>query len=181
MVIKIVSDLIADNAVISLDCGANTHFAARHLMLRPGQRLTGAGMLASMAPGLPFAISAQLAYPERQSVAIVGDGGFAMLMAEMTTAVQHKLPVKIIILKNNSLAEVKFEQMELGNPPFGCNLGPIDFVAFARACGADGYRCERPEEIRPAVQAALRSPKPALVEAVVDANEKPADPDELRV
>ena len=98
MVIKAVSDLIAEDAVISLDCVANTHFAARNLMLRPGQRLTGTGMMASMAPGLPFAIAGQLAYPGRQSVAIVGDGGFAMLMAEMATAVQHDLPVKIIIL-----------------------------------------------------------------------------------
>jgi pyruvate dehydrogenase (quinone) len=178
MVIKAASDLIADDAVISLDCGANTHFAARNLMLRSGQRLTGTGMMASMAPGLPFAIAGQLAYPDRQSVAIVGDGGFAMLMAEMTTAVQNNLPVKIIILKNSSLAEVKFEQMD---PSFGCALSPIDFVAFARACGADGYRCERPEEIRPAIQAALRSPRPALVEAVVDPDEKPADPDELRI
>ena len=151
MVIKAISDLMADDAVISLDCGANTHFAARNLMLRPGQRLTGTGMMASMAPGLPFAIAGQLAYPGRQSVAIVGDGGFAMLMAEMTTAVQHNLPVKIIVLKNNSLAEVKFEQIELGNPSFGCDLSPIDFVAFARACGAEGYRCERPEEVRPAI------------------------------
>ena len=181
MVIKAVSDLMSDDAVISLDCGANTHFAARNLMLRSGQRLTGTGMMASMAPGLPFAIAGQLAYPDRQSVAIVGDGGFAMLMAEMTTAVQHNLPVKIIVLKNNSLAEVKFEQIELGNPSFGCELSPIDFVAFARACGADGYRCERPEEIRPAIQAALRSPKPALVEAIVDPDEKPANPDELRI
>jgi pyruvate dehydrogenase (quinone) len=91
-----------------------------------------------------------------------------MLMAEMTTAVQHSLPVKITVLKNNRLAEVKFEQMELGNPSFGCDLSPIDFVAFARACGADGFRCERPEEVRPAIQAALSSPRPALVEAVVD-------------
>ena len=113
---------------------------ARNLMLRPGQRLTGAGMIASMGPGLPFAIAGQLAYPGRQSVAIVGDGGFAMLMAEMTTAVQHDLPVKIIVLKNNSLAEVNFEQIELGNPSFGCDLSPIDFVAFSLACGADGYR-----------------------------------------
>jgi pyruvate dehydrogenase (quinone) len=99
----------------------------------------------------------------------------------MTTAVQNDLPVKIIVLKNNSLAEVKFEQIELGNPSFGCDLSPIDFVAFARACGAEGYRCERPEEVRPAIQAALRSPRPALVEAVVDAEEKPTDPDELRI
>jgi pyruvate dehydrogenase (quinone) len=89
--------------------------------------------------------------------------------------------VKIIVLKNNSLAEVKFEQMELGNPSFGCDLSPIDFVAFARACGAERYRCERPEEVRPAIQAGLRSPRPALVEAVVDPDEKPTDPDELRI
>ena len=76
------SDLIAPDAVISLDCGANTFFSARHLRLREGQRLTSPGMLATMAPGLPFAIAAQFAYPNRQSVAIVGDGGFAMLMAE---------------------------------------------------------------------------------------------------
>jgi pyruvate dehydrogenase (quinone) len=181
MVIKAVSDLMSDDAVVSLDCGANTHFAARNLMLRSGQRLTGTGMMASMAPGLPFAIAGQLAYPDRQSVAIVGDGGFAMLMAEMTTAVQHNLPVKIIVLKNNSLAEVKFAQIGLGNPSFGCDLSPIDFVAFAHACGADGYRCEEPREIRPAIEAALRSPRPAVVEAIVDPDEKPANPDELRI
>jgi pyruvate dehydrogenase (quinone) len=113
-------------------------------------------------------------------VAIVGDGGFAMLMAEMTTAVQHNLPVKVIVLKNNSLAEVKFEQIELGNPSFGCDLSPIDFVAFARACGAEGYRCERPEEARPAIRAALSSPRPALVEAIADPAEKRSDPDQLR-
>jgi pyruvate dehydrogenase (quinone) len=138
MVIRAVSDLLADNAVVSLDCGANTHFAGRFLMLRPNQRLTGTGMLASMAPGLPFAIAAQLAYPDRQSVIIVGDGGFAMLMAELTTAVANNLPVKIILLKNNSLAEVLFEQREIGNPNYGCALPPIDVVAFAKACGAEG-------------------------------------------
>src|SRR3982751_5887295 len=79
-VVRAVSDLLAGNAIVSLDCGANTHFAARHLRLRSGQSLTSPGMLATMAPGLPFAIAAQFAYPGRQSVAIVGDGGFAMLM-----------------------------------------------------------------------------------------------------
>ena len=180
MVIKALSDLIADDAVISLDCGANTHFAARHLMLRPNQRLTGTGMMASMAPGLPFAIAAQFAYPGRQSVAVVGDGGFAMLMAELTTAVAHDLPVKILVLKNNSLSEVRFEQIGIGNPAFGCDLSPIDFVAFARACGAEGFRCERPDEVRPAIIAALRSPRAAIIEAVVDPDEKPTDPEQLR-
>ena len=180
MVIRALSDLMDDDAVISLDCGANTHFAARCLRLRPKQQLTGTGMLASMGPGLPYAIAAKLAYPNRQSVAVVGDGGFAMLMAELSTAVAQVLPVKIILLKNNSLAEVKFEQQDIGNPEYGCALPPIDFVGFARACGAEGFHCERPEEIRPAIQSALRSNRPALVEAVVDANEKPAKPDALK-
>jgi pyruvate dehydrogenase (quinone)/pyruvate decarboxylase len=179
-VIRAVSDLIADDAVISLDCGTNTHFSARHLRLRAGQRLTSPGMLATMAPGLPYAIAAKLAWPERQSVAIVGDGGFAMLMAEMSTAVQQKLPVKVVLLKNNSLAEVKFEQKELGNPEFGCDLSPIDFAAFARACGAEGFRCETPDQLHAAIEAALRSPGPALVEAVVDPNEPPAKPEDVK-
>jgi pyruvate dehydrogenase (quinone)/pyruvate decarboxylase len=180
VVVKALSDLIADDAVISLDCGANTHFAARHLHLRSKQQLTSPGMLATMAPGLPFAIAAQFAFPNRQSVAVVGDGGFAMLMAELSTAVQHNLPVKIVLLKNNSLAEVRFEQEDLNYPQFGCDLAPIDFVAFAKACGADGYRCARPEEVRPAIESALRSSKAALVEAVVDPDEKPAKPAELK-
>lgn len=180
MVIRALSDQLDDDAVISLDCGANTHFAARCLRLRRGQRLTGTGMLASMAPGLSYAIAAKLAYPNRQSVAIVGDGGFAMLMAELSTAVAQGLPVKIVLLKNNSLAEVKFEQEEIGNPVYGCALPPIDFVAFARACGADGFHCERPYELQPAIMSTLRSPRAALVEAVVDADERPAKPDQLK-
>jgi pyruvate dehydrogenase (quinone) len=181
MVVRALSDLLPEDAVISLDCGANTHFAARCLRLKAGQRLTGTGMLASMAPGLSYAIAAKLAYPKRASVAVVGDGGFAMLMAELTTAVANKLPVKIIILKNNSLAEVKFEQQEIGNLEYGCTLAPIDFVAFAKACGAEGFRCERPEEVRKAIQAALDSPGAAIVEAVVDDEEKPAKPSELKI
>jgi pyruvate dehydrogenase (quinone)/pyruvate decarboxylase len=180
MVVRALSDLIAPDAVISLDCGANTFFAARHLRLREGQRLSSPGMLATMAPGLPFAIAAQFAYPDRQSVAVVGDGGFAMLMAELTTAVQHKLPIKIVVLKNDSLSEVRFEQEELGNPPYGCDLGPIDFVAFAKACGADGFRCATAAEVRPALTAALRSPRAALIEAVVDPDEPPAKPEEVK-
>src|ERR1700733_136153 len=179
MVIRALSDQLADDAIVSLDCGANTYFAARHLKLRANQSLTGTGMLASMAPGMSYAIAAKLAYPERQSVAVMGDGGFAMLMAELTTAVALNLPIKVIVLKNNSLGEVMFEQRELGNPTYGVELSPIDFVAFAQACGAEGFRCTTPAEVAPAIAAALRSSKPALVEAWVDANEKPAKPSEV--
>jgi pyruvate dehydrogenase (quinone)/pyruvate decarboxylase len=181
MVVRALSEQLAPDAVISLDCGANTHFAARMLQLREGQQLTGTGMLATMAPGLPYAIAAQLAYPQRQSVAIVGDGGFSQLMAELATAVKYSLPVKIIVLKNNSLAEVLFEQKELGNPPFGCDLSPIDFAGYAKNCGADGFRCSIPTEVRSAIRQTLQSPRAALLEAVVDANEKPALPEDLKL
>ncbi len=177
--IAALGEALAPDAVISLDCGANTHFAARTLMLKEGQRLTGTGLLASMAPGLPYAVAAALAYPDRQAVAIVGDGGFAMLMAELTTAVRLNLPVKVMILKNNSLAEVRFEQTALGYRPFGVELGPIDFVAFAKACGAAGFHAGTASELRPAIDAALNSPGPAVIEVVVDPNEPPAMPDKL--
>jgi len=181
MLIREVSDQAAADALISLDCGANTHFAARMFRLRENQGLTGTGMLASMAPGLPYAIAGQLAFPGRQSIAIVGDGGFSQLMAELATAVKYQLPIKVIILKNNSLSEVRFEQEELGNPAFGCDLSPIDFVAYAKACGADGFRCESHGDLKAAVKATLGSPRVAVLEASVDPDEKPSLPDELRV
>jgi pyruvate dehydrogenase (quinone) len=180
MVIRTLSDLLPDNAVISLDCGANTHFAARCLKLRSNQLLTGTGMLATMAPGLSYSIAAKYAFPDRPSVAVVGDGGFSMLMAELVTATANNLPVKVILLKNNSLAEVRFEQEDIGNPEFGCQLAPIDFVSFAKACGAEGYRCTSPEEVAPVIQTALNSSATALVEALVDANERPAKPEQLK-
>jgi pyruvate dehydrogenase (quinone) len=181
MAIAALGAALPSDAVISLDCGANTHFAARTLMLKEGQRLAGTGLLATMAPGLPYAIAAALAFPGRRSVAIVGDGGFAMLMAELTTAVRLDLPVTIMILKNNSLAEVRFEQTGLGYKPFGTELGPVDFVAFARACGAVGFHVETRSELRPAIDAALTSRGPAVIEVVVDPEEPPAMPDKLRV
>jgi len=180
MAIAALGEALASDAIISLDCGANTHFAARCLMLKEGQRLTGTGLLATMGPGLPYAISAALAFPGRQSVAIVGDGGFAMLMAELTTAVQLNLPVKVMILKNNSLAEVRFEQADLGYGPFGVDLGPIDFVAYARACGAVGFHVGAPTELRSAIRSALSVPGPAIIEVDVDPNEPPAMPDKLQ-
>jgi pyruvate dehydrogenase (quinone) len=180
MVIRALSDALADDAIVTLDCGANTHFAARHLRLRAGHRLISPGMLDTMAPGLPYAVACQLACPGRQTVALVGDGGFAMLMAELTTAVQHDLPIKVLILNNHRLAQVTFEQQEAGFGVFGCELSPIDFVAYARACGAERFRCTAPEEVRPAIAAALRSAKPAIIDAIVDPEEEPHKPEAVK-
>ena len=99
--------------------------------------------------GLPYTIAAQIAYPERQCVAFVGDGGFSMLMAEFATAVKYQLPIKVVVLKNNTLGQIKWEQMVfLGNPEYGCDLQPIDFAAFARACGGHGIHHRRSGRLR---------------------------------
>lgn len=177
LVVRKLSDLLAGDAIVSADCGTNTMWAARHISLRGEQKFSCSGTLATMAGGLPYIIAAQIAYPERQCVALVGDGGFTMLMGEFATAVKYGLPITVVIIKNNSLGQIKWEQMIfLGNPEYQCDLHPIDFVRFAEACGGIGFRCERPEEVRPALEAALASGKPALVEAVVDPHEPPMPP-----
>ncbi|WP_250453008.1 thiamine pyrophosphate-binding protein [Caballeronia sp. ATUFL_M2_KS44] len=179
--IRAISDALAPDAIVCLDCGANTHFAARFLTLRREQRLVATGMLATMAPGLPFAIAAQLAYPRRQVVAIVGDGGFGMLMAEMSTAVRYGLPIKVFVLRNDALAEVVFEQRELGNPVYGCELGAIDYAQVASACGAEARRCQAFADLRGAVEATLHSAHTALLELRVDPNEVVTKPYELKI
>jgi pyruvate dehydrogenase (quinone)/pyruvate oxidase len=177
-VVRALSDMIDDNAIISADCGTNTFWAARGIEIKQDQKFSCSGTLATMACGLPYAIAAAVAYPERQSVAIVGDGGFTMLMGEFATAVKYKLPLKILILKNNSLGQIKWEQMVfLGNPEYGCELEPIDFAKFAEACGGRGFRCESPDEIAPAFEAMLGyNDGPVIVEALVDQFEPPLPP-----
>jgi len=169
--------LLADDAIISADSGTIAIWAARHIQIRRGQKFSLSGNLATMAPALPYTIAAQLAFPDRQCVAFVGDGGFTMLMGEFATAVKYDLPITVVIIKNNSLGMIKWEQMVfLGNPEYGVELQPIDFVRFAEACGGVGFRCEKPAEVQPALEAALRSRRPALVEAVVDPYEAPMPP-----
>jgi pyruvate dehydrogenase (quinone)/pyruvate oxidase len=130
-----------------------------------------------MANGLPYAIAAQVAYPDRQVVAFVGDGGFSMLMAELANCVMYKLPIKIVVVKNNSLGMIKWEQMVfLGHPEYGCDLQPIDFAAVARAFGAAGFTCEDPKAIGGVLDQALATDGPALVEAVVDPFTPPMPP-----
>ncbi len=179
-VVRALSDLAPDRALFSLDCGCNTQFAARHISLRAGQGWTGCGTLVSMASGLPLAIAGAFAHPDRMSIAVVGDGGLAMLMAELSTAVLHRLDLKILVLNNDSLAEVMFEQADMGHPDYGCALGHIDFAAYARAVGATGLRCATPAEIRPAISAALSTPGPVLIDAIVDAQEPALAPNDVR-
>src|SRR5207237_7172084 len=130
---------LRDDAIVACDSGTITSWWARHIPARRGQMYGVSGTLASMACGLPYAMAAQIAYPDRQCVAFVGDGGFSMLMAELATCVKYRLPVKVVIVKNDTLVQIKWEQMVfLGNPEYGCELHPINFALFAQACGGTG-------------------------------------------
>jgi pyruvate dehydrogenase (quinone) len=135
------------------------------------------GNLATMANGLPYTIAAQVAYPDRQCVGFVGDGGFSMLMADFSTAVKYKLPIKVVIIKNNVLGQIRWEQMVLlGNPEYGVSLEAMDFAGFARVCGGTGFTIEDPGECGHVLDQALRMPGPVIVEAVVDPFEPPMPP-----
>lgn len=174
-----VSKLLKDDAIIAIDTGAHTVFTARHWQIRPNQKVAVSGNLATMAPGLPYAMAAQLAYPGRQCVAMVGDGGFTMLMGEMVTAVRYNLPVKIVVFKNNSLSMDYYEQEALGNPVFGADLTAIDFAKVAEACGAEGYRCTQKADVVATLTKAFASNRPAVIEVLVDPDQAPAAPDKV--
>ena len=168
---------LSDTAIVSCDAGTISTWFARHIPARRGQKHSLSGTLASMANGMPYAIAAQIAFPERQCVAFIGDGGFSMLMAEFATAVQYKLPIKVVVVNNNTLAMIKWEQMVMdGNPEFGCELSPIDYAAFARACGGKGYRIEDPAICGEMLEEALAEPGPMVIDAIVDPFEPPMPP-----
>ena len=174
VVVHALNRLLDDDAIVSSDSGTIATWSARHIDIRKDMQFSLSGTLATMANGLPYSIGAAVAYPGRQVVCIVGDGGFTMLMGEIATLVKYKLPVKVIVIKNNVLGEIKWEQMALdANPEFGVELQPIDFAAFAKACGAGGYTIERPEEAEPILREALAQRGPTVIEAVVDPNEPP--------
>lgn len=165
---------LRDDAIVSCDSGTIATWWAREIPAKRGQKHSVSGTLATMAPGLPYTLAAQVAYPERQCIAFVGDGGFSMLMADFSTAVKYKLPIKVVIIKNNTLGQIKWEQMVfLGNPEYGVDLQPIDFAAFARACGGVGISLDDPANCGDAVDQFLNTPGPAILEAVVDPYEPP--------
>ncbi|MGI0090071.1 MAG: thiamine pyrophosphate-dependent enzyme [Nitrososphaerales archaeon] len=168
------SDLLTDDAIVVSDSGTITTWAARYIKIKKSQMFSLSGTLASMANGTSYAIGAQTAYPNRQVVAIVGDGGFTMLMGEFATAVRYNLPIKVIVVKNGALGMIRWEQIGfLGHPEYGVRFQDIDFVKFAEACGGVGYKIEKYEEVKPTLEKALQEKGPTIVEAVVDPNEPP--------
>jgi pyruvate dehydrogenase (quinone) len=166
--------LLNDDAIVSSDSGTIATWTARYIEIRGSMMFSLSGSLATMGNGLPYSIGAAAAFPGRQVVCVVGDGGLTMLLGELATLVKHKLAVKVIVIKNNVLGQIKWEQIILeGNPEFGVELQPIDFAKVAEACGATGYTIERPDEVERVLREALLHDGPAVIQAVVDPNEPP--------
>lgn len=174
VVVSALSGLIDSNAIICADTGTVTIWAARHLQIRGDMQFSVSGNLSSMANGLPYAIGAAMANPGRQIICLCGDGGFAMLMCELATIAKYKLPVKIIILKNNTFGMIKWEQIVFeGNPEYGVDIHPIDFAMFARSCGVPGFTLDDPVQTQTIMHQALSVSGPAVVEALIDPYEAP--------
>jgi pyruvate dehydrogenase (quinone) len=169
--------LLSDDAIIATDSGTITTWIARQLVMRGNMIFSCSGNLATMACGLPYAISAAVAYPGRQVVAFVGDGGLTMLIGELATCVKYGLDLKIVVIKNNTLGQIKWEQMVfLGNPEYACELQPIDFNAVARGFGVTAFTVDDPARCGEVLRQALSVRGPALIEAVVDPHEPPMPP-----
>jgi pyruvate dehydrogenase (quinone)/pyruvate oxidase len=177
VVAQALDELLSDDAIIATDSGTITTWAARHIRMRGDMMFSCSGNLATMACGLPYANAAAVAYPGRQVVAFVGDGGFTMLMGELATAVKYGLDVKIVVIKNNTLGQIKWEQMVfLGNPEYVCELQPIDFAAVAEGFGARGFTIDDPATCGDILRKALATPGPVVIQAVVDPHEPPMPP-----
>ncbi|MEV6847017.1 thiamine pyrophosphate-dependent enzyme [Actinoplanes sp. NPDC051411] len=170
-----IDELARGDAILACDSGTIATWAARHWHIREDREFYLSGTLATMAPGLPYSIALQHAHPGRQVIAFVGDGGFAMLMAEFHTAARYHLPIKVIINNNNSLGQILWEQMVLGYPEHGVRFGePVpDYAAWARGCGGFGVQVSKPGDLPGALQEAFAHPGPALVDVAVDPNEPP--------
>ncbi|WP_374009627.1 ubiquinone-dependent pyruvate dehydrogenase [Leifsonia sp. LS-T14] len=165
-VARLVSELASDDAVFTPDVGSPVVWAARYLRMNGKRRLIGSFTHGSMANALPQAIGAQTAFPGRQVVALAGDGGLAMLMGELLTLRQNKLPVKIIVFNNSSLNFVEVEMKAAGFVNYGTGLENPDFGAVAQAIGIHGQRVEKPDELEGALRAAFAHDGPALVDVV---------------
>ncbi|HEX5235508.1 MAG TPA: thiamine pyrophosphate-dependent enzyme [Silvibacterium sp.] len=160
---------IPSNAIVTSDSGTITTWWARFVPALRGQKHSCSGNLATMACGLPYAIAAAVAYPDRPVFCIIGDGGLSMLMGELITVAAYKLNIKIILIKNNTLGQIKWEQMVfLGNPEYACDLYPADFVAIARGAGIEAIKIDDPKMCGSQLDEVVGRKEPVLIEAVVD-------------
>jgi pyruvate dehydrogenase (quinone) len=165
-VTRLVSELAADDAVFTCDVGTPIIWTARYLKVNGRRRIIGSFNHGSMANAMLHAIGAQTACPNRQVISMSGDGGFTMMMGDFITLIQIGLPVKVIVLNNGTLGFVEMEMKASGFLDTGCDLKNPNFAMMAEAMGVRGFRVEKPQELKSAIQAALAHKGPALVDVV---------------
>lgn len=165
-VAKLISDLATEDAVFIPDVGSPTVWAARYLRMNGRRRLIGSFIHGTMANALPHAIGAQSAFPDRQVIGLCGDGGLAMLLGELLTVRQLKLPVKLVVFNNSSLNFVELEMKAAGFVNYGTDLDNPNFADLATAIGIQGQRVEQPDDLEAALQTAFAHDGPALLDVV---------------
>ena len=170
-VAKAISDRAAEDAVFTCDVGLPVVWAARYLAMNGKRRLVGSFWHGSMANAMAQGIGAQAAFPGRQVISLSGDGGFAMLMGDLLTLTQQRLPVKVVVFNNGTLGFVELEQKSTGFLDFGTELQNPNFAAMAEAIGIRGIRLEDPAEVEEGIAAAFAHDGPVLVDAVVNRTE----------
>jgi len=177
-VARAVSDLAARDAVFVFDTGLNTLWSANWIRQSGSQRIIGSFNNAAVGTALGQANGIQALDRSRQVIALCGDGGFNMLMCEFLTAVHHKLPVKAVVYNNSAFGLITLEAESIGLAPYkeGITFPNPDYSALARACGGTGFKAEKPGELRDAIDKALKTEGPAIVDCVVAADEMPNFP-----
>jgi pyruvate dehydrogenase (quinone) len=170
-VAKVLDELAAEDAVFTCDVGTPTVWAARYLTMNGKRRLLGSFSHGSMANALPQAIGVQASHPQKQVITLSGDGGLAMLLGDLLTLRQLKLPVKLVVFNNHALGFVELEMKAAGLIDYGTELVNPNFAQLAEAAGVLGVRAEKSEELTPALTAALEHDGPALVEVLVHRQE----------
>jgi thiamine pyrophosphate-dependent acetolactate synthase large subunit-like protein len=167
-IMKVLNEKIAGDAVISLDVGENCWWFGRNFQMKKTQKMVMSGYLASMGFGLPGAMAAALAYPDRQIVCIAGDGGFSMVMEDFLTALKYQMPVKVFVLNNQSLGMIQQEQKVEGYEGWQTELYNLNFANFAEHSGGTGIKVTEPSELEAAVDKALSAKKPVIVDIDTD-------------
>jgi pyruvate oxidase len=167
-IIKVLNEKLADDAVIALDVGENCWWFGRNFWMKKTQKMLMSGYLASMGFGLPAALTAQIVYPEKQVICITGDGGFSMVMAEFMNAVKYHLPVKVFVFNNSQLGMIMQEQKVENYPNWNTELYNCSFADYADNCGGLGITVKSPDELPGAVEKALKSDKPVIMDIETD-------------
>ncbi len=166
-----VDKLAAQDAIFTTDTGMSTVWLSRFVTLSGTRRLVGSYNLGSMANAMPQALGAQALDRNREVVAFCGDGGLTMLLGDLITAVQHQLPVRLIVFNNGRLGMVKLEQEQGGLPEFGTKLHDVDLAAVAAAIGLQAIRVTDPDALDEALRSTFAHPGPALIDAVTNPDE----------